>query len=128
MELRWLKKDYQGVIDMNMADNARLLTKPAHRWKAQSYVVRSFIRLQKPKEALQQAEAFNRNKNGPLLLLAAALAATGDVPRVVRFIESSPEQRYLIGDCYRDEDLGPILRGPAFASFRERFPEPPANP
>jgi len=40
------------------------------------------------------------------------------------------EQRHrnaLVGRCYRDEDLGPLLRGEGFEAFRERFPEPKQN-
>jgi hypothetical protein len=29
-----------------------------------------------------------------------------------------------VEDCYRDPDLGPILRSEPFRRFRERFPEP----
>ena len=32
-------------------------------------------------------------------------------------------QQFFLEDCYRDEDLGPILRGEAFREVRQRFPE-----
>ena len=54
-----------------------------------------------------------------------ALAATKDVPATIAFLDMVNAQRYLIEDCYYDEDLGPLLRGKGFEAFRARFPEPP---
>jgi hypothetical protein len=62
-------------------------------------------------------------------LVALALAANGDVKRLVAFAEDRPEQRFFIEDAYHDEDLGRLLRSDAFRPFRERFPElPRENP
>jgi tetratricopeptide (TPR) repeat protein len=125
LEIGWLKKDYDGTVRRIQADRARLLTNPNVRWKTEGYLVRSLVRLQKPKEALQEAETFNRRKNGPNLLVALALAATGDVPRLIAFAEAQSGQPFFIDDAYRDEDTGRLLRSAAFQKFRDRFPEPP---
>jgi hypothetical protein len=129
LEICWLKKDYEGALNRITPDRARLLGNPTTRWKAESYLVRSLVRLQKSKAALHEAEALNRRNHGPYLLVALALAASGDVPGMVAFAKDRPEQRFFLEDAYRDEDLGPILRSDAFRMFREQFPEPaPANP
>ena len=124
LETRWLNKDYQATCDMILANRHTLLVNPGTRWKCESYLVRSLIRLQQPKEALQEAETFNRRVAGPQTLLVLALASTGDVARTIAWLDAKNAPVYLIEDCYFDEDLGPILRGNAFGAFRERFPEP----
>ena len=65
-----------------------------------------------------------RSSQGNRVLLILALASRGEVKQCIAALEKSGPT-YLIGNCYRDPDLGPILRSEAFQTFRERFPEPP---
>jgi hypothetical protein len=125
IETHWLKKDYAATVKAIESDRAGSLNNATYRWKCESYLVRSLVRLKKPAEAVREAEAINQRKGTSTTLLALALASTGDLPRVLAFLETKKDQRYFLDDCYHDEDLGPILRGAAFLAVRERFPPPP---
>jgi hypothetical protein len=125
VEALWLKKEYQGVIEAIDADKT-LLKSATYRWKCESHLVRSYVRLKKPNDALRVAEAFSKRANGPTTLLPLALAASGDVKGLLGHLESKRTLRYIIDDCYRDEDLGPLLRSEAFKEVRAQFP-PPTN-
>ena len=73
----------------------------------------------------EEDEAEKFAEKGDRLLPVLAHAASGDVPATIAAMEKARgRDRYLVEDCYRDPDLGPILRSEPFAAFRERFPEP----
>jgi SRSO17 transposase len=125
VEVLWLRKDYAGTVDAIHAKRLAFLENGIHRWKCQGYLIRSLVRLQKTQEAVKEAERLTQKKHGPNLLMVLALASTKDVPATLAFLDKVNSQRYLIDDCYYDEDLGPILRGDGFSAFRERYAEPP---
>ena len=131
IEVLWLKKDYKAAVDAIVADRGVLLKNQSHRYKVEGHLVRSLIRLKRTDDAIREAEAITKRKDGTQMLLVLALAATGDVQRVLAHLEAKRNNRYLIEDCYRDEELGPILRSEAFRKVQERFPPPavihPAN-
>lgn len=119
----FLKKDHAANAKLIQDHRDTLLKSQAHRWKCEAQLVRSLVRLKKIDEAIREAETINQRKDAAPVLLALALAGTGDAKRVLEFLESR-KQRFLIEDCYRDEDLGPLLRSDAFKSVRDRFPPP----
>ena len=125
VEIHWLKKDYEATVKAIQAGRTGLLKDPIRRWKMESYLVRSLVRLKKPTEAVREAETITKRKQGQQVLLALALTSTGDVPRVLAFLESKKGQPHFIDDCYYDEDLGPILRGNAYKELHTHFPPPP---
>ena len=125
VEVLWLKKDYAAVVKGIEDERATLLKSPKYRWKCESYLVRSLIRLKKTDEALREAEAIAKEKNGSQVFLALAYASSGGAPRILEFFESKKDQVWLIEDCYFDEDLGPLLRSDAYRTVRDRFPPPP---
>jgi tetratricopeptide (TPR) repeat protein len=128
VEVLWLKKDYQAVADAIQAQRAALLKTSPHRWKCERLLVHSLVQLKNYKEAIREAEELNRAKYGPRVLLAYALAASGDVPATIAYLEKNAvEREFLVEDCYFDEYLGPILRSESFADFRKQFPEPPKH-
>ena len=123
LEVRWLDKDYDGVLKL-LAERAALFGQPRHRWKHDEYLVRGLVRLKRTEQAVREAEKLTRSSQGNRVLLILALASRGEVKQCIAALEKAGPG-YLIGNCYRDPDLGPILRSEAFQSFRERFPEPP---
>ena len=116
-EICFLKKDYEGVLTVIRANQASLLRNSTYRWKCEGYLVRSLVRLQKPKEAVQEAEAINKRKDGPRILLALALASTGDVARVQKFLETQMRWRDSI-------EASLPRRGPGANPARRRVPRP----
>jgi hypothetical protein len=128
MDIHWLRKDYAKTVADIKANNGALLKSNTSKWKAESYLIRSLVRSNKSKEAVQEAELLNKQKFGPRTLLALALASTGDVKRTMEYLENESSDRFLIEDSYHDEDLGPILRSEAYRDLQQRFPSPPAQP
>jgi tetratricopeptide (TPR) repeat protein len=128
VEAHWQKKDYAAAVKAIQADRAHLLKNQTWRWKCESYLVRGLVRLKKTEEAVQEAEAIGPRIETPQVLLALAVASSGDVPRFLKFLDTKKAQRYLVDDCYRDEDLGPLLRSEAFRAVQDRYPPPPIVP
>jgi len=122
-ELKALEKDHAGVLKTLTEHREKLVNNPRHRWRMEGLLVRTLAELKRFKEAVEEAEKFA--EKGDRLLPVLAHAAAGDVPATIAALEkASRHDRFLIEDCYRDPDLGPILRSQPFAAFRERFPEP----
>jgi predicted Zn-dependent protease len=124
VEIRWLKQDYEGVLKL-LDDHKGVFAEPRHRWKYEAFLVRALVKMKRFDDAVKQAETFAKRKYGNQLLLVLAHAARGDVKQTIAVIEGHKHSNaYLVSDCYRHEDLGPILRSEAFRDFRDRFPEP----
>lgn len=124
LEIRWLKEDYEGALKLLTAHRQDLFAGVRHRWKCESYLVRCLVKLKRSEEAVREAETIVNKKHGNRVLLVLAHAATGDVKRTIAVLDKVRPQPYFLEDCYRDLDLGPILRSEPFATFRDRFPEP----
>jgi predicted Zn-dependent protease len=124
LEVRWLKNDYKEVLALLEEHRDGIFRMPSHRWKVDNYRVRCLVKLKRTDEALREAEAITKTKQGNRVLLVLAHAARGDVPKVLATIGQQRPGSFLLEDCYRDADLGPILRSEPFREFRERFPEP----
>jgi tetratricopeptide (TPR) repeat protein len=123
LQLRWLKQDYEGVLKLLREHGKDFFDLPRHWWQADNYRVRSLVKLMRNDEAIQAAETAVK-RHGDRMLLVLAHAAAGDVKRTIADLEQAKSASYFVGDCYRDDDLGPILRSEAFRTFRDRFPEP----
>ncbi|MSU80066.1 MAG: hypothetical protein EXS16_18490 [Gemmataceae bacterium] len=126
IEVLWLKKDYKGTIREIRAKRKTML-KGNHRWKMEGWLVRSCVLAKKSADAIAEAETITKVPAGAKNLMVLALASTGDVKKTIAYVELNSSNRYFVDTLYRDEDLGPILRGDAFRTFRDRYPEPPAN-
>jgi hypothetical protein len=123
LEVRWLTKDWQGVLMLLDENPGDVFFMPQYLGKAEDYRVRSLVRLKRTADAVREAEAV-KQRRGPWVGLVLAHASTGDVRRTMAVVESLPSRSWLLGPCYQDPDLGPLLRSEAFRSFREKFPEP----
>ncbi len=128
IEALWQKKDYEATVQAIQAERAGLLKNQTWRWKCEGYLVRGLVRLKRSEEAVQEAETIARRKNGAPVLLALARASSGDVPGFLEFMETKKAQRFFVEDCYRDEDLGPLLRSDAFRAVQDRYPPPAMVP
>ncbi len=123
-ELRWLKKDYEGVLTLLEANREEAFALPRNKTTYDNLLVRSLLKLDRIDEAVRQADLIGRRKLSNRVLVVLAHAATGDAKQTIAATAKLGPPRYLLWDCYHDEDLGPMLRGDAFREFRERFPEP----
>jgi tetratricopeptide (TPR) repeat protein len=123
LELRWLRKDYEGALKL-LGRHAALFSQPQHRGTRDGYRVRALVRLKRADEAARAADALAREPSADPLLRVLAHAAHGDVKQAMAAMGRPRPDVYLRQRCYRDEDLGPILRGRAFREFRRQFPEP----
>jgi tetratricopeptide (TPR) repeat protein len=127
MEVRWLKGDHEGVLQLLSEHDEDFFCLPRHRWKGDDYRVRSLVKLKRTKDAIAAAEAVAKRK-GNRVLLVLAHAAAGDVKQTIAALEKRKPESYLIRSCYQDTDLGPILRTEPFREFREKFPVPKEEP
>jgi tetratricopeptide (TPR) repeat protein len=99
----------------------------AHRWQAQSNLVRALVRLKKPADARTELRTFHGQIDARLD--AVIDAALGDAPAVLETIDKlMAETAYHLSYFYDDPDLGPLLRGPAMKAVREKYPEPKPDP
>jgi hypothetical protein len=126
VEVCWLKKDYDGALKL-LQEHREVLSSPRHQWKYENHLIRCLVKLKRSEEALQQAEAIAKRKSGNRVLVVLAHASLGDAKKLLAAVAQLGHSRYLLEDCYRDDDLGPLLRSEAFREFRARFPEPPAR-
>jgi hypothetical protein len=66
------------------------------------------------------------------MVTATFLQDMVDAGKVVEGYNAAPVAvvafNILVESCYRDPDLGPILRSESFRVLRERFPEPKSRP
>ncbi len=123
LDVKWLNQDYAGTWQLLTQNRQRLAGHSSFRWKFDNYLVRCLVKLKKTTEAIQEAETIVHKRQGNRLLLVLAQASAGDVNRTIAVMDKHRSQ-YLVEDCYRDPDLGPLLRGEPFREFRLRFPEP----
>ena len=124
LEVYWLNKDHAAAIKLMNEHRDGVFKSDRYRWKLNRYMVRCLIKLGRFAEAIAHAEGQIKNKYDHAVPLVLAHAATQDVKQTMAVLERFHHQRYLLEDCYRDEDLGPILRSDRFRALRERFPEP----
>lgn len=123
LELRWLRQDYAGCVKLVQEQRSGVFALPRHRWKGDAYLVRSLVRLNRPKEAVEEADRI-RQRNGYHVLIVLASAAAGDPKKTIEVVQQLGARQSFIQSCYKDEDLAPILTGNRFKEFRERFPVP----
>jgi hypothetical protein len=123
LEIRWLNGEYDAVQKM-LADQPSLFTQPSSRWVAGNYLVRTLLKQNKLKEALRQAEKLFKKQRLDSITLVLAHTAQGDVKQALAVMDRVRPDRFLVANCYRDADLGPLLRGEGFAAFREKYPPP----
>jgi hypothetical protein len=124
LDLLWLKNDHEGVLKLLQGPHQEIFKLQRNKWKSESYLVRSLVKLKRSDEAIARAEQSIKGSLGNRVLLVLAHASAGDAQQTISVFSKYGTQRFLLEDCYRDEDLGPILRSDAFRAFRERFPEP----
>jgi predicted Zn-dependent protease len=123
VEVKYLNEDYEGALKLLAENREEAFSQPVWPWKADDYRVRCLVKLKRTDDALREAEALAKKRTGSRLFLVLAQASTGDVKQTIAALGKSP-QPYFLSDCYKDPDLGPILRSEAFKELQEKFPEP----
>jgi tetratricopeptide (TPR) repeat protein len=122
-EYHWLRCEYAEAAAVLMA-HRDLADKLFYAWRYHDRLVRSLVRAKRLVEASRELSALPEPKRPPLLAAVVA-AAAGDVGETTRTLETYLKQGGWLEGLYRDEDLGPLLRGDGFKAFREKHPEPP---
>jgi tetratricopeptide (TPR) repeat protein len=123
VEVKWLSNDYEGTLKL-LTDRREEFDTPSLRWKANDRLVRALVKLKRNADAVRQAEAATKKRFDYPLLLVLAHAAAGDAKQAAAVVEKNRPNAYLVAMCYRDPDLGPLLRSEAFREFRAKYPEP----
>ncbi|MCI0737712.1 MAG: hypothetical protein L0Y72_01615 [Gemmataceae bacterium] len=123
----WLKKDYDGARRHLSEHKNGVFSQQRLKWKFDNYWVRALAMTERTEEAVRAAERVLKNRSGNRLLFVFAHAASGDAQATLTAMDQLAPRDPFVADCYRDPDLGPILRGETFRAFREKYPEPPED-
>ena len=124
-ELFWLQRDYKSCVGEMKAyldhfDNAS--GNLIYQFDARDRLIRSWVRSEKAQAAQDYLKA---EDSPPPLLQALALAGGNNSEEAEVFLlDAMTQHPWLAATAYRDLDLGPLLRGPAFARLREKHPPP----
>ena len=124
VDLRWLRKDYEGALKLLEAHRADIFALNRFKWKADGYRVRCLIQVGRTEDAVREVDARAKKRQAIPALVILAHAAHGGVKEALAAMDKLRPQPYVVSECYRDPDLGPLLRGELFRAFRERYPEP----
>jgi tetratricopeptide (TPR) repeat protein len=124
LEVLWLNHDFEGALKLLTERREDYFDLPSHRWKADDYRVRCLVKLKRTKEAIREADGLAKKRYGNRVVQILAHAAGGDVAQTLAVMEKQRPQPYLLKACYKNADLGPILRTEPFKEFRAKFPEP----
>jgi hypothetical protein len=84
-------------------------------------LVRASLRLGRFDDAMAHARRSTERDGDPYYEILV-MAARGDVRATCTALERAIDRGYESTVFYGDEDLGPLLLGDAYASFRERYP------
>jgi tetratricopeptide (TPR) repeat protein len=128
LERRWLKKDYEGALKLLAEHSEGALAAPRWRWTHDDYRVRCLVRLKRTDEAVRAAEGQLRGGHGNPVLVVLAHAARGGVKEALAAMDRVGRRGVYLGSCYRDPDLGPLLKTESFRPFRAKYPEPKEEP
>jgi predicted Zn-dependent protease len=128
LQVYWLNQDYEGALKLLAENREGVFDLPRWRWQADDFRVRCLLKLKRTEDAVREAEAIAKTRDGNRVLLVLAHASSGDVKQTIAVVEKLRTQPYLVASCYQDEDLGAILRSEPFRAFREKFPEPEDKP
>jgi hypothetical protein len=124
VELKWLKKDYEGALKLIRETHKDVFARPRFRWKRDHYLVRCLVKLGKSQEAIGEAESLTKARRPNPVLVILAHAAHGGAKEAVAAVEKIGPDQVSLSACYRDPDLGPMLKSGPFRAFRDKFPEP----
>jgi predicted Zn-dependent protease len=128
VELYSLQEDYAGALRLLTEQRQGAFALPRYRWKFANLQVRTLVLLKRSKEAVQEAEALVKSGMGSTALLVLAHASGGDAKQLIALVDRLQLSPGELRECYQLEELGPILKSPAFAEFRGKFPEPVDEP
>jgi predicted Zn-dependent protease len=122
-EARFVAGDYAAALKLLQQHQGGAFAQPNERWRFKDRLVRCLVRLKRFDEALKEARAFAKERNGNLLLPAVVHAAAGDVAKTQAELEKCARRFYGTYGFYNDPDLGPALCREPFRELRQRFPE-----
>jgi predicted Zn-dependent protease len=128
VEVKMLAEDYAGALALLTKERETLSRSNQFGSKFDTLQVRSLIGLKRHDDAVREAKTLvERRRFRARILLILAHASAGQVKEAIGVADQRPRDRYLVSDCYRDPDVGPLLRAEPMRAFRDRFPEPPPD-
>jgi tetratricopeptide (TPR) repeat protein len=125
VEAALLNKDPAGALKVLTAHRETLQEDSRFRGRYADVLVRCLVQAGRPEEALRELNGSSPGmRRGDPLLRILCHAARGDAEQTQTVLAGQRGKKFLVERCYRDADLGPLLRGEKFAGFRARFPPP----
>jgi tetratricopeptide (TPR) repeat protein len=125
-ELHWLKKEYKAAAIAFREHIDREEDSPhGQYWVTRDRLIRSLVRDKNVRAAEAELAAW---EHPPPDIRALVLVVSGDEAAAEVILREYVNRGVGYQDSlYRDDDLGPILRGEAFRQFRKDFPPPCLN-
>lgn len=119
--------DWRGASEelLRLLDEDRSAATRAGSWKLFGMRIGALVRLKRFDDARALLASHERIRPLPYYR-ALVEAAAGNVPAASAALYALLRNGFGLQSLYEDPDLGPALRSDAFASFRERRPQPPA--
>lgn len=122
LEALWELQDYEGVLQVQQAAKVVVENVGGYYGRRPSeWAVRALLRLGRPDEARQRAEADYQTNEDPDLLAFVA-AATGDLAKCEELASQLATDDRTMHDLYSRAETGPTLYSDAFANFRNKYP------
>jgi predicted Zn-dependent protease len=119
---RLIKGDSAGALRL-IETNRALLFRPSSRGQSGELLLRALVKAGRLDDARREAQAQRaQHRLAPLMELYIH-ASAGDAGKCLEVMAGANDPEELRYDCYRDPDLGPLLREPGFSAFREKYPE-----
>lgn len=119
------KRDYETLE--RLLEQRPVALKQSSRWKLPPLRVRMLLKQNRIDDARALIESQQQFRPAPVD--AALVEATaGNVPAACTALYQCLRSGFGIQQVYEDPELGAALRTDAFAAFRERHPEAPADP
>ncbi len=86
--------------------------------------IKAHLGLKRFDDALAEAHAEAKTREGNYVNVVFVHAVRGGPEAALAELEKHGDNRFLVGDCYQQIELGALLRSEAFRAFREKHPEP----
>jgi tetratricopeptide (TPR) repeat protein len=122
-DARFLAGDYAAALKLLEQHRGGAFAQPGERWRFQDRRVLCLVRLKRFDEALKEARAFAKGRDGNLLLPAVVHAAAGDVAKTEAELAKCVRRFNGTYAIYNDPDLVLALSREPSRALRQRFPE-----